>query len=161
MPFRCCLPVGLLINWELKRGYAIALVIWSVGAILHAYAESIGAVFLPIAALFGFSAVSVSVLGFMVARAVLGFGESGNFPAAIKATAEYFPKKERSFATGIFNSGTNVGAILAPINGTVDCCGMGLGDGFLVDWSFWFFMVVFWFIFYEVPQSKNVYARQK
>src|SRR6187551_3229241 len=98
-----------------KKGYAIALIIWSLGAIIHAYAENIGAIFLPLAALLGFSAISVSVLGFMVARAVLGFGESGNFPAAIKATAEYFPKKERSFATGIFNSGTNVGAILAPL----------------------------------------------
>ena len=55
------------------------------------------------------------VIGFMVSRAVLALGEAGNFPGAIKATAEYFPKKERSFATGIFNSGANVGAILAPL----------------------------------------------
>jgi ACS family hexuronate transporter-like MFS transporter len=62
--------------------------------------------------LVGIAAIPVSILGFMISRAVLGFGEAGNFPAAIKATAEYFPKKERSFATGIFNSGANVGAVM-------------------------------------------------
>ena len=77
----------------------------------------------------------------MFSRAVLAFGEAGNFPAAIKATAEYFPKKERSFATGIFNSGTNVGAILAPL--TVPWIQQNWGW----DWAFiimgfnWFFVV--------------------
>ncbi len=92
-----------------KWGYAWALIIWSLAAILHAYAEPLGRAVSPVFTAIGFAAVPVSVLGFMVARAFLGFGESGNFPAAIKATAEYFPKKERSFATGIFNSGSNVG----------------------------------------------------
>ena len=138
-----------------KRGYAIALIIWSVAAILHAYAESIGAVFLPIAALFGFSAVSVSVLGFMVARALLGFGESGNFPAAIKATAEYFPKKERSFATGIFNSGTNVGAILAPITVPWIAVAWGWEMAFWLIGAFGFLWLFFWFIFYEVPSKQK------
>ncbi|MBK5271986.1 MAG: MFS transporter, partial [Bacteroidia bacterium] len=98
-----------------KRGYAIAIAIWSLAAIIHAFAIPIGEGISTILGWAGIAGFSVSVLGFMFSRAILAFGESGNFPAAIKATAEYFPKKERSFATGIFNSGSNVGAILAPL----------------------------------------------
>ncbi len=92
-----------------------AIIIWSIGAMIHALAIPIGEGIATVLGWIGIIALPVSVMGFMFGRAVLGFGESGNFPAAIKATAEYFPKKERSFATGIFNSGTNVGAILAPL----------------------------------------------
>src|SRR5215203_7266776 len=138
-----------------KKGYAIALIIWSIGAIIHAYAESIGAVFLPLAALLGFSAISVSVLGFMIARAVLGLGESGNFPAAIKATAEYFPKKERSFATGIFNSGTNVGAILAPLTVPWIRVNWGWEAAFIIMGIIGFFWLVFWFYYYEKPEKQK------
>ncbi len=138
-----------------KKGYAIALIIWSVGAIIHAYAESIGALFLPIAAILGFTAVSVSVLGFILARALLGFGEAGNFPAAIKATAEYFPKKERSFATGIFNSGTNVGAILAPITVPWIAAAWGWEMSFWLIGAFGFLWLIFWFIFYEIPSKQK------
>ena len=98
-----------------RRAFVLAIVVWSLGAILHAYSVPIGATFSNVLAAVGIAAVPVSVAGFMVGRAVLALGEAGNFPAAIKATAEYFPKKERSFATGIFNSGANIGAILAPI----------------------------------------------
>ena len=98
-----------------KAGFTWAIIIWSIGAIMHAVAVPIGEGVSSVLAWVGIGAVPVSIAGFMMARAVLGFGESGNFPAAIKATAEYFPKKERSFATGIFNSGANVGAILAPL----------------------------------------------
>ena len=138
-----------------KHGYAIALIIWSVGAIIHAYAESIGALFLPLAALLGFSAISVSVLGFMIARAVLGFGESGNFPAAIKATAEYFPKKERSFATGIFNSGTNVGAILAPLTVPWIATQWGWEMAFWIIGAFGFLWLIFWYWLYEIPSKQK------
>ena len=138
-----------------KHGYAIALIIWSVGAIIHAYAESIGALFLPLAALLGFSAISVSVLGFMIARAVLGFGESGNFPAAIKATAEYFPKKERSFATGIFNSGTNVGAILAPLTVPWIATQWGWEMAFWIIGAFGFLWLFFWYWLYEIPSKQK------
>jgi len=75
-----------------KRGYAWAIVIWSIGAIIHALAIPIGEAVSAVLGFFGITALSVSVVGFMVSRAVLAFGESGNFPAAIKATAEYFPK---------------------------------------------------------------------
>jgi ACS family hexuronate transporter-like MFS transporter len=138
-----------------KKGYAIALIVWSVGAIIHAYAESIGSAFLPVAAILGFTGVSVSVLGFMIARAVLGFGEAGNFPAAIKATAEYFPKKERSFATGIFNSGTNVGAILAPITVPWIAAAWGWEMAFWAIGAFGFLWLIFWFIFYEIPSKQK------
>src|SRR5664279_3481610 len=81
---------GRLIDWlGTKTGYAWSLVVWSIAAAVHAFARGTG--------------------GFMIARGLLGFGEAGNFPAAIKSVAEWFPRKERSLATGIFNSGTNVG----------------------------------------------------
>jgi len=147
---------GRFIDWlGTKWGYAIALIIWSVGAIIHAYAESIGEAFLPVAALLGFSTVSVSVLGFIVARALLGFGESGNFPAAIKATAEYFPKKERAFATGIFNSGTNIGAVLAPITVPWIAVQWGWEMAFWLIGAFGFLWLIFWFIFYEIPSKQK------
>jgi ACS family hexuronate transporter-like MFS transporter len=98
-----------------KSGYAWAIVIWSLAAIVHAAAIPIGETMSVVLGWFGIAGFSISVMGFMFSRAVLAFGEAGNFPAAIKATAEYFPKRERSFATGIFNSGANVGAILAPL----------------------------------------------
>jgi ACS family hexuronate transporter-like MFS transporter len=104
---------------------------------------------------FGIAAMPVSVLGFMIARAVLGFGESGNFPAAIKATAEYFPKKERSFATGIFNSGANVGAVLAPL--TVPWIGehWGWESAFLIIGGIGFFWLFFWLFLYDKPEEQK------
>ncbi len=138
-----------------KWGYATALIIWSIGAIMHAYAESLGALFLPLVALIGFSAASVSVVGFMVSRAVLGFGEAGNFPAAIKATAEYFPKKERSFATGIFNSGSNVGAVLAPITVPRIAEVWGWESAFWIIGAVGFLWLILWFLFYELPAKQK------
>jgi len=99
-----------------KKSYSWAIILWSIGAIVHALSIPIGEALLPVLGWIGIVTVPVSVVGFMFSRAILAVGEAGNFPAAIKATAEYFPKKERSFATGIFNSGTNVGAILAPLS---------------------------------------------
>lgn len=138
-----------------KWGFALALIIWSLGAILHAYAGYIGTLFTPLAALLGFSTVSVSVLGFIVARAILGFGESGNFPAAIKTTAEYFPKKERSFATGIFNSGSNVGAILAPLTVPWIALHWGWEFTFLIIGAIGFLWLIFWFMLYEIPSKQK------
>ncbi len=80
----------------------------------------------------GIGAVPVSIAGFIISRAVLGFGESGNFPAAIKATAEYFPKKQRSLATGIFNSCSNVGAILSPLTVPVISASWGWETAFIL-----------------------------
>ncbi|MBK9491525.1 MAG: MFS transporter [Haliscomenobacter sp.] len=83
-----------------KRGYTWAIIIWSIAAILHALAIPLGEATAAVLGIFGIGAVSVSIAGFMVARALLGFGEAGNFPAAIKATAEYFPKRTRFLLRG-------------------------------------------------------------
>ncbi|WP_299290095.1 MFS transporter [uncultured Mucilaginibacter sp.] len=138
-----------------KWGYALAIVIWSFGAILHARAIPIGGAIASIFALVGITGLSVSVLGFIFSRAVLGFGESGNFPAAIKATAEYFPKQERSFATGIFNSGANVGAILAPATVPYIAAAWGWETAFLIIGGAGFLWLIFWFIFYDKPEQQK------
>src|SRR5262245_60012320 len=92
------LTMGAIIDrFGAKLGYAIAIGTWSLFGILHAAVQP-----------------AFSLLGFTIARFGLGLGESGNFPAAIKTVGEWFPKKERALATGIFNAGSNVGAILAP-----------------------------------------------
>lgn len=138
-----------------KKGYAWAIVIWSIGAIIHALAIPIGQGAAAMLGAFGFVALNVSVIGFMVSRAVLAFGEAGNFPAAIKATAEYFPKKERSFATGIFNSGANVGAILAPL--TVPWIGKHWGWewAFILVGATGFIWLFFWLIYYDKPAEQK------
>lgn len=138
-----------------KKGYSWAIIIWSIGAVMHAFAIPMGEGLMSILGWFGIAAMPVSVLGFMVARAVLGFGESGNFPAAIKATAEYFPKKERSFATGIFNSGTNVGAVLAPL--TVPWLGANWGweAAFLIIGAVGFLWLFFWLFLYDKPGEQK------
>jgi ACS family hexuronate transporter-like MFS transporter len=126
---------GRLIDWlGTKLGFAWSLVIWSIGAILHAVARGTG--------------------GFMFGRAVLAFGESGNFPAAIKATAEWFPKKERALATGIFNSGTNIGAILAAptVNWLADK--WGWQSAFIIIGAAGFLWLILWFWLYEQPAKQ-------
>lgn len=144
-----------------KKGYTWAIIIWSIGAIIHALAIPIGEVFTGFLGLFGITSLTVSVAGFMVSRAVLAFGEAGNFPAAIKATAEYFPKKERSFATGIFNSGANIGAVLAPL--TVPWIGKQWGweAAFILVGAIGFLWLIFWLIFYDKPtQQKRLSAKE-
>jgi len=133
-----------------KKGFVWAIVIWSLAAIMHAFAIEIGNAFAPLFSLFGLS-VSISILGFMISRAVLAFGEAGNFPAAIKATAEYFPKKERSLATGIFNSGANVGAILAPLTVPWLAVNYGWQSAFVVVGAVGFLWLLFWIFLYEQP----------
>lgn len=138
-----------------KWGFAVAIVIWSVAAMLHAIAIPLGEATVAVLGIVGISGLSVSVVGFIVARAFLGFGESGNFPAAIKATAEYFPKKERAFATGIFNSGTNVGAILAPLTVPWMAYTWGWQSTFIVVGGIGFFWLILWFWFYEKPEKQK------
>lgn len=134
-----------------KKGYAWAIVIWSIGAIIHSQAEPIGQ---AVGAIVG-AAGAFSVIGFMVCRAVLALGEAGNFPAAIKATAEYFPKKERSLATGIFNSGANVGAILAPLTVPWIADHWGWGTAFEIIGAVGFLWLIFWLFFYEKPEKQK------
>lgn len=138
-----------------KKGYILAITVWSLGAIMHAYSLPIGTAFSTIMVWVGIGAVPVSIAGFMLSRAVLGFGESGNFPAAIKAVAEYFPKKERSLATGIFNSGSNVGAILAPLTVPVIALHYGWEFAFILVGAIGFLWIIFWYFLYEIPSAQK------
>jgi ACS family hexuronate transporter-like MFS transporter len=138
-----------------KKGYIWAIVIWSIGAIVHALAIPIGEGIAVIMGFVGVASISVSIAGFMFSRALLGFGEAGNFPAAIKATAEYFPKKERSFATGIFNSGTNVGAVLAPLTVPFIAKQWGWEAAFLLIGAVGFLWLIFWYKFYDKPEEQK------
>lgn len=114
-----------------KLGYVISIILWSLAAMLHAIVKS--------------------TTGFIVVRMGLGIGESGNFPAAIKAVAEWFPKKERAFATGIFNSGANIGAVTAPVLVPWILGVYGWQMAFLITGAIGFIWLIFWLIFYEIP----------
>jgi MFS transporter, ACS family, hexuronate transporter len=138
-----------------KKGYALAITIWSLAAIIHALAIPIGEGISSVLGWTGIGIFSASVAGFMFSRAILAFGEAGNFPAAIKATAEYFPKKERSFATGIFNSGANVGAIFAPLTVPWIRVNWGWEWAFIIMGLIGFIWLVFWLIFYERPEKQK------
>ncbi|MCW3119004.1 MAG: major facilitator superfamily 1 [Chitinophagaceae bacterium] len=139
--FKIAYAAGLLLSGRVidklgtKIGYALATGLWSLSAIAHSLATS--------------------VLGFGVARAALGVSEAGNFPAAIKTVAEWFPKKERAFATGIFNSGTSIGAILAPLTVPFINKQWGWQWAFIITGSFGIIWLVLWFIYYEVPDKQK------
>lgn len=114
-----------------RLGYALSLIFWSFAAMLHAAMSTIG--------------------GFSAARFLLGLGEAGNFPAAIKTVAEWFPKKERALATGIFNSGTNVGAIVAPLAVPWLYINYGWQWAFISTGAVGLLWLIFWFAFYRIP----------
>ncbi|MBL0740982.1 MFS transporter [Chryseolinea lacunae] len=124
-----------------KLGYFLATLFWSLAAIGHAFAAS--------------------TLGFIVARAALGATESGNFPAAIKTTAEWFPKRERALATGIFNSGTNVGAIIAPLSVPYIIAAWGWQWAFVITGSLGFVWLVLWLVVYQVPSKHKKLSPQE
>lgn len=115
----------------MRRGYAISVGAWSVAAIAHALAGSIG--------------------GFTFARVALGFGEAGNFPGAIKAVARWFPKSERSFATSLFNSGANVAAIIAPATIPFIAAAYGWKAAFVVAGAVGLLWLALWFPVYRRP----------
>src|SRR6185436_5371515 len=138
-----------------KKGYAWSIVIWSLAAIIHAVAIPIGKTLSSVLGWIGIAGVAASILGFMFSRAVLAFGEAGNFPAAVKAAAEYFPKKERSFATGIWNSGTNVGAILAPLTVPWIRINWGWQWAFIIMGLIGFLWLILWMIYYEKPENQK------
>jgi len=115
-----------------KIGYAVSIAMWSIAAGAHALVGSVN--------------------GFYVARLGLGAGEAGNFPSAIKATAQWFPKRERAFATAIFNSGASVAAVLAPMTVPFLALKWGWHSTFLIAGAAGFIWVIFWWIFYEIPE---------
>jgi ACS family hexuronate transporter-like MFS transporter len=146
------LLAGRMIDWlGTKRGFSVALIVWSVAAAAHAEATVFGPAAATVLAFVGLS-YTASVAGFIVARLALGFGEAGNFPAAIKVTAEWFPKKERALATGLFNSGTNVGALLTPLAVPWITLHWGWYWAFVITGALGFIWLFFWIPLYGSPE---------
>ncbi|MDX2279050.1 MAG: MFS transporter [Saprospiraceae bacterium] len=138
-----------------KKGYVWAIVLWSLGAMIHYWSVPIGTGLCAVLGWTGIALMPASVLGFMFSRAFLAVGEAGNFPAAIKATAAYFPKKERAFATGIFNSGANIGAVLAPLTVPWIASKWGWGMAFILIGGIGFIWLIFWLIYYDNPAAQK------
>lgn len=150
------LLAGRFVDWlDTKWGYAWAIIVWSAAAMLHALALPMGEFVISAFGWAGMAVFSVSVAGFMTSRALLAIGEAANFPAAIKATAEYFPKHERSFATGLFNSGANIGAVLAPLTIPWIYTQWGWEAAFIIIGGIGFVWLFFWLILYEKPVKQK------
>jgi ACS family hexuronate transporter-like MFS transporter len=139
--FQGAYAIGLLaFGWFVDRygtkiGYAVSIVLWSVAAMCHALVGS--------------------VTGFFAARTFLGVSEGGNFPSAVKAVALWFPKKERAFATAVFNAGTNVGAIVAPAAIPAIAYTLGWRWAFIFAGLAGFLWLFFWFPMYDVPEKRK------
>lgn len=136
--FQAAYAIGLLTAGRIidkigiKWGYAIAVAVWSFFGMAHAAASSVAT--------------------FALARFGLGLGEAGNFPAAIKATADWFPKKQRALATGIFNSGSNVGAIITPLMVPPIVLAFGWQAAFLITGALGFVWLAAWWAIYKSPE---------
>jgi MFS transporter, ACS family, aldohexuronate transporter len=133
-----------------KRGFALALIIWSLAAVAAAEATTFGPAAAVVLGAVGL-AYSSSVAGFLVVRFMLGLGESGNFPAAIKTVAEWFPRKERAFATGVFNAGTNIGAVVTPMTVPWITAQFGWYWAFIITGLLGFGWLVAWLLIYDRP----------
>jgi ACS family hexuronate transporter-like MFS transporter len=178
MAFSLAYALGLLIvggfidRVGTKLGYAVAVLLWGaaaashslvsfprVVAYLHGAVQGLGSLLSHISAFRGshwlasMMVLSGAVVGFGIARFFLGLGESGNFPACIKTVAEWFPQKERALATGIFNSGSNVGALVAPLVIPWIAIHMGWRWGFLFTGAFSLTWLVLWITTYRRPQE--------
>ena len=151
------LVAGKFIDWlGTKKGYLWAIFIWSLGACLHAVC-GVGTHWLNGLGMTMVIGMSISVWLFLACRTVLALGEAGNFPAAIKVTAEHFPKKDRAFATSIFNSGSSVGALAAPLTIPLIAKYCGWEMAFIIIGALGFVWMIFWFALYEKPEkSKRV-----
>ena len=135
-----------------KKGYLWAIFIWSLGACLHA-ACGVGTSWLNAVGMTAVIGMSISVWLFLACRSVLALGEAGNFPAAIKVTAEYFPPKDRAFATSIFNAGSSVGALAAPLTIPLIAQYFGWEMSFIVIGALGFVWMIFWFWLYKKPEE--------
>ena len=141
MAFTAAYAVGLLFfGWLIdkigtKIGYAITIVVWSIAGMLHALARSVS--------------------GFVFARIGLGLGEAGNFPAAMKTVAEWFPKKERGLATGIFNAGTSIGVVAALLIVPLILNYFGWQEVFWITGAIGFVWLIFWLIYYDIPSRQK------
>ena len=143
--FQAAYAVGLLFigriidKFGTRISYAVAIVVWSLAGCFHAAARG--------------------ALGFGIARFFLGLGESANFPAAIKATAEWFPVKERALATGIFNAGSNIGVVVSPIIVTCVTVAYGWQMAFIITGALGLVWMVFWLWCYRVPREAKGLSR--
>ena len=139
--FSFAYAIGLLVSGRFidkvgtKLGYSVAAVVWSVAGMGHALAKS--------------------VAGFGIARLSLGRGEAGNCPAAMKAVSEWFPKKERALATGIFNSGTAIGVVVALIIVPIIMQNYGWHEVFWITGAMGFIWLIFWLWLYEIPSRQK------
>ena len=162
-----CLFAGKFIDWMgTKKGYLWAIIIWSLGAVMHAgcgwVTEQIVGVADKAALLEATGTIvstisMVSVYLFLFCRLILGLGEAGNFPAAINVTAEYFPKKDRAFATALFNAGASVGALAAPATIPLLAKSLGWEMAFIIIGALGFIWAGIWIFVYDKPaESKHV-----
>ena len=154
----------LMDKWGVKRGLPIFVLVWSLAATAHGLVGFIGVEnqFRMSYPWFSFAekgfiwmtlAMPMTAAGFILARIVLGLSEGGNFPGAIKAVAEWYPVKERAFATGLFNAGTNVGAVLCPIAVPWIFSHLGWEATFYITGATGFLWVAAWWWIYEVPEK--------
>jgi ACS family hexuronate transporter-like MFS transporter len=141
MAFTAAYAVGLIsFGWLIDRigtklGYTITVVVWSLASMFHALARS--------------------AFGFGVARVGLGLGEAGNYPAAMKTVSEWFPKKERALATGLFNAGTSVGVVVSLLVVPLILNYYGWQEVFWITGAMGFIWLIFWWIYYEVPSRQK------
>lgn len=141
MAFTAAYAIGLLLAGRLidktgtRIGYTVSIIIWSIAGMFHALAKS--------------------VTGFSIARIGLGLGEAGNFPAAVKAVAEWFPRNERGLATGLFNAGTSVGVVAALMIAPWILTNYGWQEVFWITGGLGFIWLIFWLIYYQVPQKQK------
>jgi ACS family hexuronate transporter-like MFS transporter len=158
---------GRFVDWlDTKKGFMWAIGIWSVGACLHAFCGIVTSGITTGSWLVGFEGakqaistvgnagliINVSVITFIFARLVLALGEAGNFPAAIKTTAEFFPKKDRALSTSIFNAGATIGALVAPISIPFIAKAWGWEMAFIVIGALGFIWMGAWLFIYEKPE---------
>ncbi|MCX2494273.1 MFS transporter [Pedobacter sp. PF22-3] len=162
------LVAGRFVDWmDTKKGFLWAIGIWSVGACIHAFCGIATSGIITGSWVMSFAGakdalstvgnttliLSTSLSLFIFARFVLALGEAGNFPAAIKATAEYFPKKDRAFATSIFNAGATVGALAAPVTIPYIADAYGWEMSFIIIGALGFIWMLFWILLYGKPEN--------
>ena len=151
----CNLFAGKFIDFlGTRKGYLWAIFVWSLGACLHAGC-GVGTRWLGGLGFLALAGITASVWLFLLCRAVLALGEAGNFPAAIKVTAEYFPKKDRAFATSIFNSGSSVGALAAPLTIPLIAKFFGWEMAFIIIGALGFVWMGFWMALYKNPNENK------
>ena len=153
-----CLFAGKFVDWMgTKKGFLWAIGIWSLGACIHAGCgwATMEIYSLKIVADAGMAISTISVWLFLVCRGILALGEAGNFPAAIKVTAEYFPKKDRALATSLFNAGASVGALAAPLTVPILADTFGWEMAFIIIGALGFVWMFFWVFMYNKPEKSK------